>query len=279
MGAPFIDNSAAILQNNAVFKGTVTVEGDFTTNGDVIIESAGPQITFRDGALESGINGNSGNIYLDTVNLNRDVIARKGDGSGGFIEGARIDMTDGTMIVTGGVSADNLPQQISTQTVTNQSNVEFTGLSSDYAFYKIVMQDVETSVDNAVLQARTSTDGGASYDSGASDYSHIAQVSIAGTTAYADSADSKINLTTSGSLEGIGTATQENLSGEVTIYNPSGVKHTRISSMTNHTNAAGALSLTQSRGVRLSAADVDALELFLSTGNISGTFILYGYKG
>ena len=62
---------------------------------------------------------------------------------------------------------------ISTATASNSASVSFTGLTSQYDEYEIQFTSVLPQTDAAALCLRTSTNGGSSYDSGASDYTSV----------------------------------------------------------------------------------------------------------
>jgi hypothetical protein len=170
---------------------------------------------------------------------------------------------------------------ISSATASSSSSIDFTGLSSTYFAYKIVASNVVPASDTVDLYFRTSTDGGSTYDSGASDYAYAALAMLASSSpsnaAVGDNARAEINVTASTSL---GSGTNESIDMELTIFNPSGTGHTRVLYQTFVNTSAPAYESAYGAGVRLSAADVDAVRFVLSSGNIaSGEFRLYGIKG
>jgi hypothetical protein len=160
---------------------------------------------------------------------------------------------------------------ISTQTASSSADITFTGLSSAYSLYAVHLTAVVPASNNVFLYFRTSTDGGSSYDSGASDYSY--DIHSSGTSASA--------TTTRVVLHGnqTGNAANEMFNGIVEIYNPSATTETFIGGRFTMKDNTGSLRVGSVAGVRNSAADVDAIQFLFSTGNIaSGTFKLYGYK-
>lgn len=139
--------------------------------------------------------------------------------------------------------------------------------------------DLQPATDSTMLTMRTSTDNGSTYDSGASDYAwnmmYLNQVGSE--NSEFDQADSFIQLVGDGGTNDMGTGTNEKGSGTIWIYNPSATKYTFINSETFFFNQDLENTATYVAGVRLSAADVDAVQLLMNTGNIaSGEFTLYG---
>lgn len=154
------------------------------------------------------------------------------------------------------------------------SDVTFTGLSSAYAYYVIHIVDLDPSADcNLLLQ--TSTDGGSTYDSSAGNYAYAVLVSAAGAVSTANSTSAtSIALVTSGG----GTGTNESIAGTVTLHNPSVADYAMITwDLVSHTTA-GALKSGIGAGARLTAADVDAIKIYPSTGTITGEIRVYGHK-
>ena len=165
---------------------------------------------------------------------------------------------------------------IATNTPSAAASTAFTGLSSTYFAYKVVWSNLAPATDGAEFFFRTSTDGGSTYDAGASDYSYARWTvnDAAGSAANADNADSEIELS-----DNHGSAANEIGFGELTVFNPSGAVYCHVQWNATWTADTGALAHTTGGGRRLAAADVDAIQFLFSSGNIaSGTFKLYGMK-
>lgn len=163
--------------------------------------------------------------------------------------------------------------KLATATASSSASVAFTGLSSSYAAYKIVLSHVAPATDSVALWIRTSTDGGSTYDSGAGNYAYVYNVWVTGAAAQTGSAgDTKI-----ATIDTMGNATNETISGEVTIFNPSAAKFGVVGWTLLGTQDTGAQRYAIGGGRRLAAADVDAIQFLMSSGNIaSGNFDLYG---
>ena len=144
------------------------------------------------------------------------------------------------------------------------ASVEFTGFNPTlYNSYEIELISVVLVTDGSNLSLRTSSDGGATYDSGASDYE------AGGVTG------SSVPLTTAmGSSAG-----EDGASGSIRILGPDLPKKTIMNSQIGFFNTSGGLSARTFSSVRLSSADVDAGQILTSSGNIeSGTIIFRGFN-
>jgi hypothetical protein len=164
--------------------------------------------------------------------------------------------------------------KISSQTASSSSSIDFTGLSTSYRDFILEISNLVPATDTADLYMRTSTDNGSTYDSGASAYQWSRMsVSSGGTTSGAGSTgDSKIVLATN-----TGNSTRECVSGTITIHNPQGTTGTHITWENTIYSATPTFFTTRGGAFRDASADVDAIRIIMSSGNISsGTFTLYG---
>lgn len=165
---------------------------------------------------------------------------------------------------------------ISTSTASNDSTLAITGLSSTYYEYLIRMDNIIPSNNDRTLGMRTSTNGGSSYNSGASDYGWTYMGRTAG-GAYFDDGDATDSLIRM--VPTWGNVSNSEGSGWVSIKNPSRAKYTIIEWSFGYWDSSGAWNTVSGHGVRRSATDVDAIQFFFDTNNIStGTFKLYGIK-
>ena len=168
---------------------------------------------------------------------------------------------------------------IATATASNSATVEFTGLSATYPMYVVILNDVVPATDSTELRMRTSTDGGSTFDNGASDYawmSRTAEVDTAPSfgTSGDDAAD-YIQMT--GNTDDIGSDTNESYSARVYIHDPGATTYTRVEFKAIFSTTGGLQMTGRGIGARLSAADVDAIQFYMTSGNIeSGNFRLYG---
>lgn len=154
---------------------------------------------------------------------------------------------------------------IQTQEASTSSTISFsTGIDSTYDHYVIVISDVVAS-GNMALRMATSTDGGSTYDSGASNYAYAVQGREIGGT------DSDTQNTGQTFCQ-IGASTHSSFSAIVDLYNPSGTSQTGW-----YTRFISDDIMSTGMGRRLSAADVDAIQFAGSSGTFTtGRFTLYG---
>lgn len=166
---------------------------------------------------------------------------------------------------------------ISSATASSSSEITFTGLSSTYDTYMVLMDNVQPATDSVSLYLRTSTNNGSSYDSGASDYSY-SYIDINTTEdPRGSTGTTQIALAGLSTNEELGNNTNEKLSGQLFLMKPSAAQYSKITFHGNYHDKSGQQNLIWCGGARKSAADVDAIRFFMSSGNIStGTFKLYG---
>ena len=166
--------------------------------------------------------------------------------------------------------------KISSTTISDDATVDFTGLSSTYEAYKFLVTDMKPATDGAYMFFRTSTDGGSSYDSGASDYFWGYETQKFHSTTSdgqaGDEADSEITF-----FGILGSDTDETLNAEFLLFNPAGTAYTYVQFLGIGFANDGGIYRTWGGGLRASAADVDAVRFLADSGNISsGTITVYG---
>jgi len=168
---------------------------------------------------------------------------------------------------------------IASTDISDAATVSFTGFdASKYDNYVFYIQNVTITGNGGIdFGLRTSSNGGSSYDSGSSDYQWLVR-GQRGTTdedSY-DAADTDIRLTLS---QGGDTGEEGGASGTVEIFGPHLTTKTRVTSSLGyfHSGSNGDPAMHLIYGVRDSEADVDAVQFFMSSGNIaSGTITMYG---
>jgi hypothetical protein len=156
---------------------------------------------------------------------------------------------------------------LASTTASSSATLEFSSsIDSTYNTYVFMLEDIVTATDLQQFCVRTSTDGGSTFDSGASDYK------INGSSTNFNKINTSSNLSTN---------SNQATSGLVYLFNPSGTTYTKVlfTMLIGSENGTGT-SLYSSiigGGARLSAADVDAIQFFMASGNIaSGTIYMYG---
>lgn len=164
----------------------------------------------------------------------------------------------------------NLPnsgvwEEIADGTLTNAGALPIT--FSGYRTVKIFLSDFLPVTDGAILGARTSTDAGANYDLGASDYGWARTTFNTAPTfidSAGDGADAEIEF---GNPQGNQAA--EVAAYEVTIHDPATAKPTIIKFEGASHNTAGSFQELKASGVRLASADVNGIQFAYSTNNIA----------
>jgi len=169
--------------------------------------------------------------------------------------------------------------------ISNDATANFTAFdASEYDAYLFELMNVVPATDKAFLDLTTSTDGGSSYDTGASDYAWNAWLlyETVDRQDY-DAADAHIGLTgNTTASQGVGSAAGEHgVSGQVWVHGPHLAENTSITWQLMWPGGAAAAqpNIIFGGGYRISAADVDALQFLFSSGNLeTGTINMYGLK-
>lgn len=173
---------------------------------------------------------------------------------------------------------------ISTATASSDATVTFTDLSSTYGIYKLFITNCAPATNNVAFYMRTSANNGTSYDSGSSDYDGTITAVVGG--AYSDNefqntpgAKTNISLLSTSNTYKAGSSTNEQINGEIIIYNPSSANFTHVSGQFSWEEENGQAARSIFSGYRASAAAVDAIEIRFESGNISvGNFYLFGLR-
>jgi len=179
--------------------------------------------------------------------------------------------------IGGGPTATRTQSLIHQETQTpNDDDVVFDGLDSSFTQYIIKIRNAVPVFDGRRLLMRVSTDGGATFEAGASAYQYE-RVNIAsgGSLTGDGSSDDKIELTPGT----VGNDTGEGLSGQIKIYDPAnGDLFQHISAKVSYHAAGDNLQQTRIGAEYLTAEPIDAVQLdFGSNQDIaSGEFALYG---
>ena len=189
---------------------------------------------------------------------------------------AAIDATTKTTLQNAGLGAMAF---IESQDASASATLDFTGFdSTKYDAYVLVMSNLVASTEGSTdFHVLTSTDGGSTYDSGASAYAYVKrelELEAVPTDAFEGSAGSTF-IQVAGNL---GAVANESFSGELKVFGPHLTAHTRLM-WTGVFNTRAKLVEVRGSASRLSAADVDAIQFLFNAGNISsGTITMYGLR-
>lgn len=277
-GTPGGSNTHVQFNNSSAFGGD---------SGFVYSGSGGAQLTSNliiggnataSGYLELREDTDNGSNYIriqapSAVTANTTLLLPDGAGSSG-----QVLTTNGSGTLSWG-SASGSWTKISSSTASASATIDFTGLSSTYKAYMVVLDHVAPATDDVALLVRTSTNNGSSYDSGASDYIYYVDgvQSNAAANGTSSAGATSIALTSSGAGSGIGNSTSESISGYVHIIGHSTAAYGQLVWQTVFSNTVPRLVYNNGAGQRVTAADIDAIRFLMSSGNIaSGVFTLYG---
>jgi len=174
---------------------------------------------------------------------------------------------------------------IDTEVAFFDSTIVFTGLSSTYYRYEVIVTDLNSSSSSVNFHMRTSTNNGISYDSGTTDYGWLslgAYVDGTGVVQVSsgDSSDTSMILNGVDVGTDLDGATNEEKTFHINIYNPDANTYTHVmAEYDGYDNSSNFIQGVSTKAMRKSANDVNAIQFFMTSGTIeSGTFKLYGIK-
>ncbi len=273
--------------DGAAIGGTTPAAGDFTTLGATGVVSVASDIQHT-GDTDNKIALTTDAQSFETGGVSRLDLSDSGvrmGATGARVTDIQTTITDSdTKLPTSGAVVDYVAANlagvavISTQDLSSAASADFTGFNASlYDAYLFVLQNVVPATDSANLLFRTSTDGGSTYDSGASDY-RSASLGLTSLNAAANqngNGDDAITLALS-----VGSDTGEDgVSGELRMPGPHLAQTTRASWDLNLIGPTGVFVTLTGSGIRDSQADVDAVRFLFSSGNIeTGTITMYGLK-
>lgn len=173
-------------------------------------------------------------------------------------------------------------QYITTVNASNQSTVEFIGLTTTYIAYKILIYCIVPVTSGTYLQARTSSDNGTTYDSGSNNYGFASiyanDTGTAALNGIGGSTYTSIQIAPSGIGGNMVNTTMGNLF-EITLFDPgtSYINNGPFFEGFYNTVTASSGYVISGGGSRNAAQVNNAIQFFMNSGNInSGTFKLFG---
>ena len=195
--------------------------------------------------------------------------------AGGSNGGSPVNFTQAPK-VTACVGASSLKGQwveITRTVASGAAQVDFV-LPPGYDRYRIEFHSVLPAAD-AEIFLRTSTDGGSTFDSGASNYAYLGHHQVTTTlTAVSSTGATEFPLSMGFSVESAPTEIDGGMWGHVEIINPSAANRCQIEIKTRFERNTGALYNVKLEGHRRAAADVNAVRIAANGQNSSGTFVL-----
>ena len=173
---------------------------------------------------------------------------------------------------------------ISSQTASSSASISFTtGINSTYKEYQFYFINIHPSSDGNTFQFQGSTDGGSTYATAITSSFFKAMHNEADTsTPFEYVANSDLAQGTGfqciNELNDLGADNDQNLSGTLTLYNPSStvyVKH--FISTTNITHSGDYTSNNYLAGYFNTTSAINAIQFKMASGNIDdGTILMYG---
>jgi hypothetical protein len=163
---------------------------------------------------------------------------------------------------------------LATQTASASATLDFTGfVSASYDVYIFELINIVPSTDASLLM-RVSTDGGASYDSGANYVNATWQANQGATDGTLNGGTTDTEILIANSVE----ATSNNVGGTVKLFNPASATHYKVVTGSNTTmKSDGNFYSTLVSGRYTSVTAVNAVRFLFASGNIaSGTIRIYG---
>ena len=154
------------------------------------------------------------------------------------------------------------------------SSVSLTGIDSTYNVFKVVISNVNPSVDDSNLRMRVNESGSANTSS---NYDNTGQFLRSGN---AESNLGNSNQSYFGFGSYIGADAGETVNGVTYIFKANdSAEHTSITTERAQVASSGELTGEQGGGYLTVNSAIDGVTFFISSGNIeSGTFTLYGLK-
>ncbi len=200
--------------------------------------------------------------------------------------GTGIEVTNGNGSITIALAAASGSGLVLLSTTTISSPTAAvdltTGFTSAYEEFEVHLINLVPSTDDDHLWMRTSTDGGSSFAASSGDYDWMNSRSLSAVTTVTNGSTTatKLELTTSSGIDN--NTALGGVSGVIRIFNPAGTTHNKRASWNlsySNSTTRGNMATAVGAGQRVSTADVDALRLLASTGNIeSGIVKVYGVK-
>ena len=166
---------------------------------------------------------------------------------------------------------------IATATASSSATIDFTGLASTYAAYKIVVSVLLPATDGVEFWMRTSTDGGSTYSSTANDYSYVNEGTGSSVVGGRATTGTAIHLIDGAIFATLNNASTDESVWNIIFYNPADSTTKKKAVWHGHTSGGITPGMIAGCGMRNADTAVNAIRFMMSSGNIStGLFKLYG---
>ena len=174
---------------------------------------------------------------------------------------------------------------LATQTASGSANLSFTsGIDDTYDSYVFKFYNIHPATDNVQFLFNMSSDSGSNYNVTKTTTYFLAEHNATGGSAnlsYQSAKDLAQSTDFQKLMTDLGNAADENLSGYLTIYNPSST--TFVKNFMSRTNAQAYSATNISfdnyiAGYGNTTSAVDAIQFKMSSGTFDGVIKLYGIK-
>lgn len=199
---------------------------------------------------------------------------RRGIGASGTIVS-----TDGTDTLFQTAKALGLPVLLASGSPSGVSTLDIVLTSysgTGYSKFHFILYDLNPSAGSNTLWMRTSTDGGSTYDSGASAYRYTGMAHIDSAAAvgfHNNTGASRVELT----LGNVDNNANNLCRCEVEIFNPFGANRQSGFFKSVWVTTTPRLGIAQGSWMRDATTDVDAVRFLFSSGTFTGKYRLLGY--
>ena len=174
---------------------------------------------------------------------------------------------------------------ISSQTASNSASISFTsGLDSTYKAYKFVYVNMNPNDDSVQFRFNGSTDGGSNYNVTKTStkwgaYHDEADTASGTEFSAGNSLDQSTAFQSLSSVGSIGGGSDECISGELIIFNPSSTTYVKHYISRGNFVADSDYSIdSYTAGYMNTTSAVNAIQFIFATGNFDGKIYLYGIK-
>ena len=161
------------------------------------------------------------------------------------------------------------------------SEIVFTGFAAGtYSHYQFWIQDIAIDA-TTNLRMRTSSDGGSSYDTGASDYQWVHGRVRGGSTDQGwDETDENIEVAGDGNVYDWDTDNNSFFSAVMNVFSPEDTRETSFTWVAGWIGGGGDLNCGYYSATRKSTADVDAIKFYPASGAFKalGTIKMLGLE-
>jgi len=165
---------------------------------------------------------------------------------------------------------------LETQTASNDTSIDFTSnIDGTSNVFAITISNALPATDLADFLLRVSTDGGSSFDAGASDYEYHTMLQSSNSDSYAGQGTAGSSRILLGETIN-SVASKGGFSGTIFMYAPNNSAVFTHFTWQGMTPTSSRMQFASGAGARFAASDVDAIRFIMNTGNIvSGIFKLY----